>query len=171
MAVYTEIPLAIIAVGKAIKREIFTYVRDNFINLNDRVSSLELGSAPIEVWNNTIFNASSASTLTGLDYYRALTNFTISRVELEIFQKGIVTSGVLSANILKGNTMDASSMTTVLTTQPSIDFSTASDYDIVTGTLNVSNQTVAAGQFLRLDITSLPAIPLGSFRVLVYGTL
>jgi hypothetical protein len=168
---YTELPLAIIAVGKAIKREIFTTIRSDLIDHETRITALSLGTAPIEVWNNTVLNASSASTMTGLDYYRAITNFTISRVEIEIFEKGIITSGVLSIDIEKGNTMDAGSMTSVLSVQPSIDFSTASDYAIATGTLNVSNQTVSAGQFLRLDVTSLPSIPLGKFRVLVYGTI
>jgi hypothetical protein len=168
---YTELPLAIIAVGKAIKREIFTTIRSDLIDHETRITAQELGAAPIEIWNNTVLNASSASTMTGLDYYRAITNFTISRVEIEIFQKGIITSGVLSIDIEKGNTMDAGSMTSVLSAQPSIDFSTAADYAIATGTLNVSNQTVSAGQFLRLDVTSLPSIPLGKFRVLVYGTI
>jgi hypothetical protein len=168
---YTELPLAIIAVGKAIKREIFTTIRSDLIDHETRITDLSLNTAPIEIWNNTVLNASSASTMTGLDYYRAITSFTISRVEIEIFQKGLVTSGVLSIDVEKGNTMDAGSMTSVLSVQPSIDFATASDYAISTGTLNVSNQTVTAGQFLRLDVTSLPAISLGKFRVLVYGTI
>jgi hypothetical protein len=168
---YTELPLAIIAVGKAIKREIFTNIRSSLIDHETRITSLSLNTAPIEVWNNTILNASSASTLTGLDYYRAASSFTLSRVEIQIFEKGLVTSGTLSVDIEKGNTMDAASMTSVLSVQPSIDFATASNYAIATGTLNVANQSVTAGQFLRLDVTSLPTIPLGQFRVLVYGTI
>jgi len=168
---YTELPLAIIAVGKAIKREIFTTIRSDLIDHESRITALSLGTAPIEIWNNTVLNASSASTMTGLDYYRAITNFTISRVEIEIFEKGSITSGILSIDVKKGATMDSTSLTSVLTVAPSIDFSTASDYAIATGTLNVSNQSVTSGEFLRLDVTSLPSIPLGKFRVLVYGTI
>jgi len=168
---YSEIPSSSIEVGKAIKKELFRRIRDNFIDHEARISSLALGAAPIEVFNFPILNASSASSLTGLTYYRALSSFTLSTVQIEIFEKGIVTSGVLSIDVKKGPSLDGAGMTSVLTSQPVINFATASDYATATGVLDTANQLVLQGEVLRLDVTALPSIPLGKFRVLVYGNI
>jgi hypothetical protein len=168
---YTPIPESSIQVGKALKKELFQAVRDSLIDHESRINSLALGAAPIEVFNFPILNASSAGSLTGLTYYRALSGFSVTTVQVEIFDKGIVTSGTLSIDVKKGTSLDGATFESILTSQPAIDFSTAADYDIATGVLDVTKQSVLAGEVLRLDITNLPAIPLGKFRVLVFGQI
>jgi len=168
---YSEIPSSSIQVGKAIKKELFQTIRDNFIDHEARIASLALGAAPIEVFNFPILNASSANSLTGLTYYRALSSFNLSTVQIEIFEKGIISSGILSVDVKKGPSLDDTGMVSVLTSQPTINFATAADYDIATGVLDPVNQLVLQGEILRLDVTSLPSIPLGKFRVLVYGNI
>lgn len=168
---YTLIPESAINVGKAIKRELLTSIRDSLIDHEARISALALGAAPVEVFNAPILNASSATSLTGIMYYRALTNFTLSTVQVEIFEKGIVTSGTLAIDVKKGPSLDGAGMSTVLTSLPSINFATATDYDIATGVLDSVGQVVSQGDVLRVDVTSLPALPLGKFRVLVYGEI
>jgi hypothetical protein len=168
---YVELPSSIIAVGKALKKEIFSNFRNSLIDHEARIASLAIGANPIEIFNFPILNASSAQSLTGLSYYRATSSFNISTVQIEIFQKGFVLTGTLSIDIKKGTSLDGATMTSVLTTQPSIDFSTANDYDIASGVLDGSNQLVSQGDVIRLDVTSLPLTPLGSFRVLVYGNI
>jgi hypothetical protein len=78
---------------------------------------------------------------------------------------------VLSIDVKKGPSLDGATMTSVLTTQPNIDFTTDPDYTIASGILNGANQLVLQGEVLRLDVTALPTIPLGRFRVLVYGNI
>lgn len=168
---YSEIPESIIGVGKALKKEIFKKIRDNFIDHEARISALALGATPVEVFNFPVLNASSASSMTGITYYRAITSFTISTVQIEIFTKDGILSGTLSVDVKKGSSLDSSTMSSVLTTQPSINFSTANDYEISSGVLDEENQLVLQGEILRLDVTSLPSTPLGKFRVLVYGNL
>lgn len=168
---FIEIPPALIEVGKALKKEIFDAIKASLDDHENRINSLAVGASPIVVFDNTILNASSAGSLTGLNYFRAASGFNISLVQLEIFEKGAITSGIVSFDIKKGNSLDDADLSTVLTVQPSIDFATASDYDIATGTLDPLEQSVTQGQVIRLDITSLPSIPLGKFRVLVYGSV
>jgi hypothetical protein len=168
---FIEIPPALIEVGKSLKKEIFDAIKSSLDDHEARINAISVGSAPIEIFNVTILNASSAASLTGLTFYRAPTSFNISLVQVEIFEKGAISSGTLSIDIKKGISLDDADLSTVLTTQPAIDFSTASDFDIETGVLDTDEQSVLQGEVVRLDVTSLPSIPLGKFRVSVYGTL
>lgn len=168
---YEEILDSEYNVGKAVKKELWRKTKNNFQDHENRINALSLGSAPVVVFNNDIRNASSASSLTGLAYYRSYVQFTITTVKLQIFQKGIVTSGLLKMDIKKGTTLDDLSMSSILTSEPTIDFSSAANYAESDGILNPSEQIILPNQYLRLDITSLPALPVGSFRVLVYGNI
>jgi hypothetical protein len=168
---YIEIPSTAIEVGKATRKEIFDAIKSSLDEHENRINALAVGATPIEVFNFPVLNASSASSLTGLTYYRAITSFSISLVQIEIFEKGIIDSGSLSIDIKKGSSLDGSTMESVLTSQPVINFLTASDYAVATAVLDPLKQSVVQGQVLRLDVTSLPSIPLGKFRVLVYGSI
>ena len=158
-------------VGKALKRDLWRKTAENLEDHENRINALSLGAAPVVVFNNDILNASSALSLTGLAYYRSYVQFTITTVKLQIFQKGIVTSGILSLDIKKGSTLDDLSMASILNTEPQINFATAVDYAESDGVLNPTEQLILPNQYLRLDITSLPALPVGAFRVLVYGNV
>jgi hypothetical protein len=160
-----------IEVGKAVKKELFQKIKDNLDDLDFRVAALGASSGIIEVFNVSISNASSASSLTGLIDYRAPINFSLAQVRLEIYETGSLSSGLLEIDILKGPSPDTAGLTSIFTTLPSINFATAADYDFSNGVLDSTQQAVTAGEFLRLDITSLPAQTLGSFRVLAYGVV
>jgi hypothetical protein len=167
---FLSIPISWLNVGKALKKELFQRISDNLEDHEVRINALSLGASPIEVFNFPILNASSAPSFTGLTYYRATSSFTLSTVQLEIFDKGGISSGIVSVDVKVSNGLGGV-FNSVLTVQPSIDFSTASDYDIATGTLDPLYQSVAAGDVLRLDVTSLPIVTLGKFRILVYGNI
>jgi len=160
-----------IAVGAALKKELFQKVKDNFDNHETRISALSLGAAPVEVFNFDILNASSASTLTGIVHHEVLAGFTITTVKVQIFEKGAIASGILEIDVKKNTTPDNVGMVSILNTKPLINFALVSDYASSLGVLNGALQTVLAGDILRLDVTNLPTIPLGKFRVLVYGVI
>lgn len=171
MAIYTPFIPSEYSVGKAVKKELWRKVADNFTNHEDRIAALSLGAAPVEIFNFDILNASSAGSLTGLIHHEAIGAVTITKVAVRIFEKGIVTSGTLEIDIKKGTSLDDLSMSSIMTTKPIINFATASNFDENIGVIDPLEQSVAPGEFLRLDITSLPTIPLGKFRVLVYGVI
>lgn len=168
---FTPIDPSEIEVGKATKKELWRKVRESFIDHESRIQALAVGTSPVVVFNNDVLNASSATSLTGLAYFRSYIPFTITTVKLQIFEKGIITSGILSFDIKKGTSLDPLTFNSVLTSEPSINFSTAVDYQESDGILDSLEQSVNANEYLRLDITSLPAIPVGKFRVLVYGLI
>jgi hypothetical protein len=168
---FITIPPSLIQIGSALKKELFDLIKDNLDDLDSRVNALSLGAAPVEIFNFDVLNASSASTLTGLIHHEALSAFTITEVKIQLFETGGITSGTLSIDVKKGPTPDDLTMVSVLTTQPSINFLTAVNYQTATGVLDPAEQAVAQGEILRLDITSLPSTPLGKFRVLVYGVI
>jgi hypothetical protein len=168
---FTSIPTSLTNVGKAVKKELIDLIKANFDDHESRISGLSLGATPIEIFNDTIANASSASTITGLSYYRATTSFSVSIVQVAIFAKGSISSGTISIDIKKSTTGLGGTFTSILTTPPAIDFSTASDYDTATGVLNSSLQSVNQNDILRLDVIGLPSNTLGKFRVLVYGNI
>jgi hypothetical protein len=160
-----------INVGKAIKKELFSLIKDNLDDHESRITSLALGASPVEVFNFPVFNASSSASFTGLAYFTASAAFTVSSVQIQIWDKGLITSGTLSIDIQKGTSTNGTTFNSILTTQPIINFASDADYVVKYGALDVTQQSVAQGDILRLDVTSLPTIPLGKFKVLVYGNI
>lgn len=167
---FTTIPSALINVGKAIKKEIFTYVKDNFDDHESRLNTIEAGgSTSIEIFNDLV-SVASTDTYTGIDYFVCYAPTTLDTVEIRIFAKGGITSGILEIDILKSTSdLDDSNFSSILTTKASIDFSTASDYDVsVNAVIDGDTSALTQGDILRLDITSIPA-GLESFVVNVSG--
>jgi hypothetical protein len=167
---FLSIPSSWYSVGKAIKRQLLARIADDLDDLNSRVDSLTLGTSSVIVFNDIVLNASSAASLTGLALYKAPAGFSVTNVELQIFEKGVISSGIVSIDIKKSSSLGGT-FATILTTPPSVNFATASNYASSTGVLNASQQDVAEGDYLKLDVISLPTIPLGKFRILVYGTV
>lgn len=167
---FTTIPSALINVGKAIKKEIFTYVKDNFDDHESRLNTLEAGGASvIEVFNDLV-SVSSADTYTGVDYFVCFSPTTIDTVEIRIFAKGSITSGTLEVDILKSTSdTDPTNFSSIMTTKPSIDFSIASNYSKSTNAvINSAVSSLNQGDILRLDITSIPT-GLSEFIITVTG--
>lgn len=166
---YTTIPAASIEVGDPIKAETLTTVRANFEDHESRIGSVETGSALIVVFDLTVVNAASASTFTGLTFYRALQNFTLTGCEIQTFEHGSLT-GTLQIDVKVNTTPDSVGMASVFTTKPSIAMA-AADYSVSTNQVfDGTKVAVAAGKILRLDVTSMPTNgTLGKFRVQLYG--
>ena len=72
---------------------------------------------------------------------------------------------VLKAANLEGSPVDYVS---IMTTKPILDMATASDYDDSVGVIDSSLSTVLEGQYIRVDLTQIPA-NLTSLHVRVYG--
>jgi hypothetical protein len=166
---FNPIPASLIQVGKALKKEIFDLIKGNFDDINSRLSVLEAGGARVIVLNNDVILSSSATTFTGLAYFKAPQNFSLNNCEIQIFEKGSIATGTLEIDIKKNSTPDNAGMASVFTTQPSINFASASDYGVSTNQVFDSTiSQVDAGDILRFDITSLP-VGLGKFRILLFG--
>lgn len=124
---------------------------------------------PIEVFNApVILGTSGITSLSGMTYFRVPSNMTINRVELQLFTKGSATSGILEMDVLKSSSLSVAA-TTIMSARPSLNMATAVDYQTATGTINPSLASVSEGDYIRLDLTSIPA-SLTSLHIRVYGT-
>jgi hypothetical protein len=125
------------------------------------------GGGSTEIFNNVIILSSSAATLTGLNYFRAPSGLTISSIVVQLWTKGAVASGNLTIDIKKNNSPAAAGMTSIFSVLPTFNFASASDYSTSTGTISTSG--LSGGDWLRLDVTSIPSGWSGRFSVMAYA--
>jgi hypothetical protein len=129
------------------------------------------GSTPVyrgfEIFNTIVTKGSSDTSVTGVLHFKAPKNLTISYVQIQIFEKGSTSSGSLTIDVKKNTSPDSVGMASVFSVLPTFDFSTISDYATSSGTLSVTS--VSEGDYLRLDMTAVPATFTGSFQVIMYA--
>lgn len=165
---FITIPASWLDVGDPTKKEIFDYIKDNFDDLDSRTTAVEGGGNKIIIFNGIFANASSAGSLTGTMFERVPQNMTITDAKLYIFLKGSLT-GNLEMDIRKSSSADFTSDSSIFSTKPKIDFSVASNYAESSNAV-ISSGGFTAGQYLRIDITSLPAGGvLGKWGVYIIG--
>ena len=154
---FTPINSASIEVGDALKKEIFDLVKSNFDDHETRINSVESSANKIDIFKFLLLNGSSFSTATGIAYYRAEDDFTITKGAIQIFEKGTLT-GAVEIDIKKSTTnMDNASFTSIFTTKPKITYASAADYDESSNqVLNGAMTSILSGDYLRLDITITP---------------
>lgn len=154
---FTPINSTSIEVGDALKKELFDLVKTNLDDHETRINSVEATAKKIDVFKFLLLNGSSFSTATGIAYYRAEDDFTITKGAIQIFEKGILT-GFVEIDIKKSTTdMDNASFTSIFTTKPKITYASAVDYQESTNqVLNSSMTSIVSGNYLRLDITITP---------------
>ena len=126
------------------------------------------GSTLIEVFNATVLMSSNSSTLTGIAYFKAPQAMSITSVVMQIFDKGSIVIGSLTVDLKKNTTPDTVGMASIFTTLPTTDFAVNANYATDTGTLNAGAVALGAGDWIRLDVTSIP-VGLGKFFIRVYG--
>lgn len=122
---------------------------------------------PMEIFNVTITKASNDTSLTGLLHFKAPKNLVISSFKAQLFEKGATASGTLSVDVKKNSSPDNVGMTSMFSILPSFDFASAVNYAQSTGTL--STTSVSEGEYLRLDIPSIPASFTGTIQIVMYA--
>ena len=169
---FTTLSAALIAVGKPILKSIFTTLKTNQDDLNTRLTSVEGSASKARFWSLPVLGASSFTVATGVSQIRIDASLDITDVIIGIYDDTTaITSGTLEIDIVKSTAggPDFSAGVSIFTTKPSIDFSTASDYDESTNqVLNATNAACVAGNYIQLNITSKPAA-LGKFFVYCIG--
>jgi hypothetical protein len=156
-----------IEVGEPVKKELFSKIQESLADLDSRATALEGGSGAIDIFNNDVFIGTNPIT-TGVAYWEAPFDLTLTECAIQIFARGVVTTGTLTIDIKKNSTPNPTGMTSVFTSAPTINMASVSDYARATGTFNPSNQSITQGQILRFDITSLPT-NLTAFRIILKG--
>ena len=165
---FVTIPSNAIDVGDPITKDLFDKVKDNFDDHETRIASLESGAAKVEVFDGVVFLGSLASTATGIFHFVAKANFTLTECRLRAFETSPPT-GTLEIDVKKNTTFDNTGMTSVFTTRPSINYTSAPDYAFSTNQVFDNTKiNIVTDDVLRIDITSLPT-GLGKFYLQFYG--
>jgi hypothetical protein len=105
--------------------------------------------------------------LTGLAYFRAPSNLNISVVVLQVFEKNGVVSGNLEMDLKRNTTPADAGMTSMFSVRPTLNFGVIADYATSSGTL--STTSIPSGNFVRLDLTSIPSGFIGKVQIMVYA--
>lgn len=167
---FSSIPDSLIQVGKAITRTLFkTYIKDSLDDLDSRINTIEGSASKIIIFDDLVRNAATlvnSSTITGIAYYRVGSSISLTDCKIGIFTKRSLT-GNLRVDIKKSSSLDFSSAVSVFTTQPEIDYGTASNYDeSANAVFDNVNKDLQDGDYIRFDVTSLPSDDaLGNFTI------
>lgn len=165
---FSSLSSTLYAVGKPVIRALFNTLKTNQDDLNTRVLSVEAATNKIIFFNGTIYTAASFATATGLLFHRVESDIDVTDCKVALFDKGGISSGTIEVDVQKASSADFTSSVSIFTTKPSLDLSTASSYDESTNAvLSVSNKVLSEGDYIRIDITSLPT---GLGKVFVYLT-
>jgi hypothetical protein len=121
----------------------------------------------IEIFNVTITKGSADTSILGLLHFKAPRDLEIVYFKAQIFEKGATASGSLTVDVKKNTSPDSVGMTSLFSVLPSFNFSTISNYAESTGTL--STTTMLQGEYLRLDLTSIPSTFTGTIQILMYA--
>lgn len=168
---FTSISSTLIAVGKAIKRELWLTTKDNFDDHEARLLDIETAGSLIPIWDETIYSTSSAASLTGMLFFRAKQTMKVVRVQVQIFTKGSISSGSVTLDVKKSSSLNPAGFATILTTTASVNFATDPDYTSDDAVINSGLNSLAIDDYIRADITALPTTPVGKIRVIVYGEI
>jgi hypothetical protein len=166
---FATIPTTNITVGKSVKKELFDLIKTNFDDHETRLSALSVGSGPIVLFNEDITNVSTALTLIGVLYNKAIANIQITKAQIQILGKDGISTGLLEFDLKKCSTLGGT-FVSIFTTKPSINYASDAAYAFRDGVLN-SGQTILIDDIIRLDITNVPTGVISKFRVMVYGVL
>lgn len=165
---FTSIASSLYQVGKAIKKELFEKIVLNQSDINTRTQTLEQGASKTIIWNDRFLISNPSASLTGIDLWQAPAEFTLLDAKVGIFTEAGIT-GILEMDIQKSVDLDPANFNSVFTTKPSIDFASASDYDESTNAVfDIAEQSISVGDWLRLDLSSIPT-PIGGFTVYLIG--
>ena len=170
---FNTISSSLIAVGKAITASLFTTVKDNFDDLDTRMTGLEGAAGKIIIYDEIVVNAAtlaSGGTITGLDIWRSPSTFNLTDAKVYIFTKGSLT-GNIEIDVRISSSPDFTANVSAFTTKPKVVYSTASDYEVSANTVfDNTNKVISAGDYIRLDISELPGGgTIGKFGVYLIG--
>ena len=166
---FSSLSAALFSVGKPIIKALFQTIKDNSDDANSRLLTIEASANKVTFFNGPMLSAGSYSSATGLLFYRIESAIDLTDCKVGIYAKGAVTSGTLSVDVQKASGLDFAASVSVFTTLPSLDLSIAADYTESSNmVLSASNKILTEGDYIRVDISSLP-LGLGRFQLYLIG--
>jgi hypothetical protein len=161
---FTSIPASAIEVGRAIKKSLFTTIKNNFDDHETRLNLVEAGVEGVQPIIFTVkgnYDLMTTAEKANVAKTSVSSDITITDVVLYIDEAG--DAGTTEIDILT-NTLSGPTYTTIFTTKPTVGFATGDDGTSVDQVLDGSNVNVDAGDIIKLAITGSQNLP-NSFMV------
>lgn len=162
---FSSLTDTLIQIGKAVKREIFTTLKNNQDDLDSRVSAIETTSR-VEVFNFSTTGSPNDYNLTMLEQietYETFTELSLTEAKMTLVDSLSTSIGNIEMDILAST--DGTTYTTIFSSKPTI---TASGTQSGSFTINPTYTTIDNGTFLKLAFDSIKD-PQGSIQIQVYG--
>jgi len=174
---FNTIPATLLEVGKAIKKEIFTLIKDNFDDHELRINGIELGANKVEVFNFEVtgfINNYTSEELVQIGTYRAPSDFTLIEAKITLMNNSSgsasTTSGVLSIDIQR-SVDNGVTFATILSGLPEIPDGTNATGSESSSIVFISGgEDISQDDIIRVNVTSKKDTQ-GSFLITVYGEL
>lgn len=151
---FTEITTAEITTGEPVSNNTQTKIKENFDNLDGRVTALEGGSStvypPLIMRVGGYYGEAGELTIPALGATKTTMNFnlTITGARLLIDEAGV--SGTTEVDLKYKRA--AGAYTSIFSTKPSVGYASGNDSISSNTVLNPSEVNLQAGDILRLDI-------------------
>ena len=175
---FLSIPDSWLVVGEAIKKRLFTRIKDNLDDHEFRLNSVEQGVNKVTLFNFEIMGFISnytAAELTGIGTYRAAQNLIITEVKIVLLNSSHTptvssSNGSLSIDLQK-STDGGATWASVLIQQPTIgDGQYLAGEESALVSFNTGGEILLQDELLRVSVTSKKDSQ-GSFQILCYGDL
>jgi hypothetical protein len=155
----------IIKVGDPITKEIMDLIKDNFDDLNTRVSGLSVSGGSIYIFNGDVSLIGYSALHQDIFYYKAKQDFSVNEFSVQLFSKQGITSGDLVLDLQKASNTNDANFSTILTAPLSFNFSSAADYSSLPASIDSGANNITTSQVLRVKITNVPAGFSGSILI------
>jgi len=166
---FNSLSSLLIEVGKPIVKSIFTTLKSNQDDINARVLTVEAATNKIVFFDGIIYATASIASGTGLIFHKVESNITLTDCKISLFDFTGVSSGTIEVDVQKSSSTDFASSVSVFTTKPSMDLSVVPNYSESSNTVfSGTNKILTQGDFIRIDISSLPT-GLGKFNLFLIG--
>lgn len=166
---FSSLSNALYAVGKPIVRALFNTLKTNQDDLDTRLGTVEATGNKVIFYSGSIYTAGSYASVTGYIFHRIQASIDITDAKVIVSDFTGITSGTLQIDVQKASSRDFSASVSIFTTKPSLDLSTASNFDESSNmVLSGTNKVLIEGDWIRIDITSLPT-GLGYLGVYLIG--
>lgn len=175
---FISIPETWLTVGAAIKKRLFTRIKDNLDDHETRLNAVEQGVNKVSIFNFEVtgyIGNYTAAELINIGTYIAPQDLIITEIKVVLLNSSSTptvssSSGSLSLD-LQRSTDGGATWTSVLTALPTIgDEQYLSGEESGLVAFNTGGEILLAGQMLRVGVASKKDTQ-GSFQVLCYGDL
>lgn len=153
---YQAIDPNTIKVGDPITKELWDIIKNNFDDIDTRLTTNATTGAAIEIFNKEICFAGFDNSNPNVFYWKVPRNCVLTEVRGQIFDKNGVSTGSLTIDVQKATDTNNGNFNSMLTSALSFNFASDTNYSQKTATINSSTIALSATNVVRIQVQALP---------------